>query len=205
MGLSRRTFLSSSIIALTAPRALAQTGHDGHSGMYERLQTPGRIDLPPQALQQRVFDSLAPKAANPGRWVTRAPLPLPRSEMAWATSYEGKMHMVGGYGEQRVDRPYHHVYDDATNSWIVAPPLPKGANHVGVAILGGRLYAIGGHVDQNRRPHAECFAFDLAANTWQPIRPLPQACGAIGCVGIPRQTARHSRSDRRRQREQALR
>jgi len=30
--------------------------------------------------------------------------PLPRSEMAWATVLNDKMHMVGGYGEQRVDR-----------------------------------------------------------------------------------------------------
>ena len=28
-----------------------------------------------------------------------------------------KMHIVGGYGEQRVDRPYHHVYDPATDRW----------------------------------------------------------------------------------------
>jgi N-acetylneuraminic acid mutarotase len=180
---TRRTVLSGSLLVLAAPRALAQSGHEGHSGMYERLDRPGRIDLPPAALQQRVFDSLAPKAANPGRWIGRAPLPLPRSEMAWATALNNRMHLVGGYGEQRVSQPYHHVYDQAGDKWIEAAPLPKPANHVGVAVLDGRLYAIGGHVEQNRRPHAECFAFEPGTNIWRSIRPLPRPFGAIGCIG----------------------
>lgn len=180
--LTRRTLFSSGLAVLASGPALAQSSHEGHSGLYESLQKPGRTDLPQTAVQQRVFDSLAPKTPDQGRWVQRAPLPLPRSEMAWATAYKGKMHLVGGYGEQRVDRPYHHVYDQASDAWIVAPPLPKGANHVGVAVLDGRLYAIGGHVDQNRRPHGECFIFDVASGKWSPIRPLPQPCGAIGCI-----------------------
>jgi N-acetylneuraminic acid mutarotase len=182
MTMSRRSFIATGAAAAATP-VLAQTGHEGHSGLYEQLKQPGRIGLPEIALQQRVYDSLAPKAASQGRWVAKAPLPLPRSEMAWATSHAGRMHVIGGYAEQRVDRPYHHVYDQASDKWLTAAALPRGANHVGVAVLDGRLYAIGGHVDQNRRPHAECFVLDIAADKCQPIRPLPTACGAIGCVG----------------------
>lgn len=150
--------------------------------MYESLRAPGRIDKPAQAAQQNVFDSPAPKAANPGRWMARAPLPLPRSEMAWATGNAGRMHVVGGYAEQRVDRPYHHVYDAASDRWVDAAPLPRGANHVGVAFLDGTLYAIGGFVDQNRKPHGECFVFD--SGKWRAIAPLPQPCGSVACVGF---------------------
>lgn len=60
--------------------------------------------------------------------------------------------------------------------------MPRGANHVGVAILDGQLYAIGGHTEQNRRPHADCFVFDIGASTWRAIRPLPRPCGATGCI-----------------------
>lgn len=102
--------------------------------------------------------------------------------MAWATEHAGRMHLVGGYGEQRVDRPYHPVYDQASDRWVDAAPLPRGANHVGVAVLDGRLYAIGGFVEQNRRPHGECFVWDSAADRWQKIASLPRPCGAIGCV-----------------------
>jgi N-acetylneuraminic acid mutarotase len=95
------------------------------------------------------------------------------------------MHLVGGYGEQRVDRPYHQVYDPTRDQWVDAAPLPKGANHVGVAVLDDVLYAIGGFIEQNRRPHNACFATDLGAGGgWRPIAPLPRACGAMACVAM---------------------
>jgi N-acetylneuraminic acid mutarotase len=190
--LDRRHFLASSAaLALTGgvtSRVQAQSGgHEHHGGLYERLDKAGRVGLPETAATQHVTDSPAPKAANPGRWITRAPLPLPRSEMAWATAHAERMHLVGGYGEQRVDRPYHQVYDPAADRWTDAVALPRGANHVGVAVLDGRLYAIGGFVEQNRKPHNECFVLELASGAsgaWRSIAPLPRACGAVACVGI---------------------
>jgi len=163
MGSSRRHFIVAAGGALAGgcshPTLAPQTvplasEHASHGGMYERLATPGRIGPPELARVQGVFDSMAPRAARPGRWAARAPLPLPRSEMAWAVAVNGRMHVVGGYGEQRVDRPYHHVYDPASDAWQSAAPLPLGANHVGVAALGSTLYAIGGFTEQSRKPHA---------------------------------------------------
>ena len=163
-------------------RDLSQSAHAAHGGMYERLNAPGRVGPPELARVQGVYDSMAPKAARPGRWASRAPLPLPRSEMAWAVAMNGRMHVVGGYGEQRVDRPYHHVYDPDRDAWQTAAPLPLGANHVGVAVLGDTLYAIGGFTEQNRKPHAECFAWSAPQDRWRRIAPLPTACGSVACV-----------------------
>lgn len=184
MTIFRRRFLAATLLALPAARALAQSDHAAHGGLYERLQQPGRIDKPELALQQNVFDSLAPKAATPGRWIAQPPLPLPRSEMAWATAHRDRMHVVGGYGEQRVDRAYHHVFDAATGRWTTAALLPRGANHVGVAFLDGELYAIGGFVEQNRRPHAECFVWNPGRDAWRAIAPLPSPCGSVACVAL---------------------
>ncbi len=178
--LPRRAFLAGGLAALGAGPVLAQ--HENHGPLYERLNQPGRIDVPDQAAIQRVYDSPAPKAADPGRWMARASLPLPRSEMAWATVLDDRMHLVGGYGEQRVDRQYHQVYDPASDRWTDAAALPVGANHVGVAVLNGRLYAIGGHTRQNHTPHALCFVF--AEGAWKPIAPLPRRCGAVACVAF---------------------
>lgn len=121
-------------------------------------------------------------------------MPLPRSEMAWATALDGRMHLVGGYAEQRVDRPYHHVYDPAADAWLTAPPLPLGANHVGVAALDGRLYAIGGFTAQNNTPHGRCFAarrsvdwhlaYDPADDRWAPCAPLPTGRDHTGIVEL---------------------
>jgi hypothetical protein len=179
--IGRRLFVSGSLAFLAAP-AFAQ--HEGHAPPFERLNQPGRIGTPEIAASQRVTDSPAPHASDPGRWVERMPLPIPRTEMAWAAERGGRMHLVGGYAEQRVDRPYHHVYDPGSDSWTSAPELPRGANHVGVAVLDGLLYAIGGFVEQNRRPHAECFVFGAEGEVWSRIAPLPEASGAIACIAL---------------------
>lgn len=176
---NRRQLIASGLLMAVPATAFAQ--HAGH-GQYERLNQPGRVEKPQLAGTQNVFESPAPKAAQPGRWAARADLPLPRSEMAWAAADRGKMHIVGGYGEQRVDRHYHHVYDAATDKWASAAELPRGANHVGVTFLDGKLYAIGGFIEQNRKPHNECFVWDPASDKWRAIQPLPRACGSAAIV-----------------------
>lgn len=179
MKLDRRHFIAGSL-GLAASSALAQ--HEHHSGQFERLNQPGRIGLPDIHKQQAVTDSPASAAATQGRWASKAPLPIPRTEMAWAAEYRGRVHLVGGYAEQRVDRPYHHAYDPQSDKWETLAELPRGANHVGVASHGDRLYAFGGFIEQNRTPHDGVFAFD--GSRWQALRRLPEACGAIACVGI---------------------
>jgi N-acetylneuraminic acid mutarotase len=180
---SRRRFLTGTAATLTAGPAIAQQpGHEHHGPQYERLNQPGRIQKPELAATQNVFDSPVPKAASPGRWSAKAPLPMPRSEMAWATAHEGRMHIVGGYAEQRVDRPYHHVYEAAADAGRCRP-LPLGANHVGVAFLDGKLYAIGGFLEQNRKPHPRGFVYDPKPDRWNELPPLPRPVGSAAVVG----------------------
>lgn len=181
MSLSRRAMITGGL-GLAASSAIAQTPHPHHQGQFERLNQPGRIDTPDLHRQHAVTDSPAPLAGNPGRWEPRAPLPIPRTEMAWAVAYKDRMHLVGGYAEQRVDRPYHHAYDPRADAWEALAELPRGANHVGVAVAGDRLYAVGGFIEQNRTPHDGVFAFD--GTSWHTLRRLPEACGAIACVTL---------------------
>ena len=137
--LSRRSFMAALASTSAAP-AFAQ--HAGHDPVYSNLTDPKVTAAPTEIMQmQQVFDSPAPKAANQGKWVTRAPLPLPRSEMAWATVLNNKMHLVGG-----------------------------------------KLYAIAGFVEQNRKPDNLCYV--LEGETWRTIAPLPKAAAAIACVEL---------------------
>ncbi|MBM6593343.1 Kelch repeat-containing protein [Microvirga pudoricolor] len=187
--MDRRGFLTGAALAvLGVERAAAQ--HSGHHALpeappspdpYARLQGGVPHHLTPEQEAQRVTDSPAPAGAQ-GRWVTRAALPIPRSEMAWATAAEGRMHIVGGYGEGRVDRAYHHVYDPGTDRWFDAAPLPRGANHVAVAAEGDRVYALGGFIEQNRNPDHNAYVYEISSNRWTRIAPLPRPRGAAAAV-----------------------
>ena len=186
--MNRRNLLAAlggiaAVPGLTAPARAQHVLHGLPPDLMSPLKGPGPVVLSPQQLAQRAVDSPAP-AGPPGSWKACAPLPLPRSEMAWATAWEGRMHVVGGYAEQRVDRPYHHVYDPAADRWTPAAPLPLGANHVGVVADGGRLYAIGGFVEQNRAAHGRCFAYEFGADRWTEIAPLSRPRGAASVVAL---------------------
>lgn len=137
--------------------------------------------LTPAEEAQRSFDSPAPTGPQ-GRWVVRAPMPIPRSEMAWATAWQGRMHVVGGYGEGRFNRACHTVYDPMSDRWYDAAQLPRGANHVAVVADAGRVYALGGFIEQNRACDTKAFFYDVASDRWQEIAPLPRPRGAAGAV-----------------------
>ncbi|MEY3730043.1 MAG: hypothetical protein RLZZ57_799, partial [Pseudomonadota bacterium] len=87
---------------MLAGAAAAQ--HHGHHGanipadQMSALRGANPQSLTAEQLAQRVLTSPAP-AGVPGRWVSRAPLPLPRSEMAWGTAWAGKLHVIGGYAQ----------------------------------------------------------------------------------------------------------
>ena len=177
------------IAAGTAASAPAMAQHAGHGGPkplpqaepspdpFTGLQGGKPHHLTPEQEAQRVTASSAPAGA-PGRWVARAALPIPRSEMAWATAWAGRMHIVGGYGEGRVDRTYHHIYDPADDRWYDGAPLPRGANHVSVTAHAGRIYALGGFIEQNRNPDHNAYAYEVASDSWVRIAPLRRPRGA---------------------------
>ncbi len=52
----------------------------------------------------------------------------------------GKIHAVGGRDRESVG--IHRVYDPATNSWSELAPLPNPRDHMGLVVIGGKLYAV---------------------------------------------------------------
>ena len=189
--MQRRTFLGGVGLAL-AGSAAAQTEPPRGAGPvplppspepYHNLRGGVPHHLTPEQEAQRFTASTAP-AGPAGRWEAKAALPLPRSEMAWATAAEGRMHIVGGYGEGQVNRAYHHIYDPRADRWLGGAPLPRGANHVAVCAAGGRVYAFGGFVEQNRRSDTHAYAYEIASDRWVEIAPLPRPRGAAAAVVV---------------------
>jgi hypothetical protein len=187
--MQRRSFVLATAVCAVAGAARAQHAatHDtlppapSSTEPYARLQGGVPHHMTPEQEAQRVTDSPAP-AGPAGRWVARAALPIPRSEMAWATAAHGP-HACGRRlwrrrGQPRLPPHLRPVAD----RWLDGAPLPRGANHVAVAADEGRVYALGGFVEQNRRSDTNAYVYDIAANRWTAIAPLLRPRGAAAAV-----------------------
>src|SRR5262249_43029448 len=79
----------------------------------------------------------------------------------------GKVHAVGGVGRHGRNTPAHEVYDPATNRWTALADVPTARDHLAVAAMDGRLYAVGGRIDGNySRNLASNEAYDPATDRW---------------------------------------
>jgi N-acetylneuraminic acid mutarotase len=133
--------------------------------------------LSPAQRAEALLDSPAP-AGPPGRWVTRALLPVPTSEMGGGAESGGRLHIVGGW----ILHADHYIYDPQDDRWFRAAPLPRAGNHIPVAADAGRCYALGGFEGPNRDAFTDAYAYEIERDRWVPIAPLPRARGAGGAA-----------------------
>ena len=97
---------------------------------------------------------------------------LPDERGAGAAAIVGrKIYFFGGMNEQRtVDMGTHWALDLANQSagWKRLADMPNGRNHLSGVALNGKVYAIGGHYNQewDAVTQREVDAYDPATNTW---------------------------------------
>jgi hypothetical protein len=149
----------------------------------------------PEEVAKPVTNSPAPSGA-PGRWVMRVSLPIPTSESGGGAAWVGRLHIIGGFGEGRVNRTYHHIYEPGGDRWFRATPL-HGPEHEpsrrrlrlrgfgrplevcraiaaragragGAAILDGHIHLLGGAAapKDERASVAWHKVYDPKADTW---------------------------------------
>lgn len=123
-----------------------------------------------------------------GTWRTAAPMPTKRIEVA-AAALDGKVYVVGGFEKPSLGNmlnfaitPSVEMYDPATDRWTSKRPLPVGLHHVGIGVVGGRLYIIGGYSKSGLsvwNPVATVYAYDPTTDTWTERAPMPTVRGAL--------------------------
>ncbi|GAA2694016.1 MULTISPECIES: kelch repeat-containing protein [Actinosynnema] len=125
---------------------------------------------------------------NPASWRAVADLPQARSEVAVAEA-GGLVHVVGGTalvdGEPHWATTLVTAYDPSADRWTERAPLPEPLTHVGLAGLGGRLYAFGGftgivHLD----PRRAAYCYDPGRDEWTALPELPAALGSVGVAAV---------------------
>jgi N-acetylneuraminic acid mutarotase len=113
---------------------------------------------------------------------TYEPLPdLPVERAAGQLEWlDGALHWFGGTNLARTaDVGDHYVLDlaNGATTWTVAASLPNPRNHLGSAVLGGKIYAVGGqhHHDAALVTQDDLDVYDPAADTWTELTGLPVA------------------------------
>lgn len=109
-------------------------------------------------------------------WTARASLPAARVRGAGAAvAHRGRLYYVGGLQDNGATAvALADVYDPATDSWTSLPDMPTPRDHLGLAVVGERLYAVGGRAAAFDTEVDATQAFDLATGKWSGgLAPLP--------------------------------
>ncbi len=120
-------------------------------------------------------------SAAPSAWETRAPMPLPRTEVS-AAVVGNEIVVLGGFtidggASRRVD-----AYSPARDTWRRLPDLPIGVHHAMAVGAGGKPYVLGGYTVTGATLRA---AFVLENGAWRslPRMPFPRAAAGAGVAG----------------------
>ena len=121
-------------------------------------------------------------AQTKGEWVTKAPAPTKRTEVA-AAAARGKIYVVGGFvrGISFIS-PAVEEYDPRTDTWRERTPLPSGLHHAGIGVVNDRIYVIGGFehaILSIWNPVSSVYEYDPGADRWTVRKPMPTPRGAL--------------------------
>lgn len=135
-----------------------------------------------------VYDPAAPKPAGDVYWAAFDPLTTPRWQMGMASD-SGTLYLVGGAdatGPVATVEAYNVALRDASvagqaAAWLPRAPLPEARTRLAVAVLDGKLYAIGG--ERDGVPLATASVYDPATNAWAALPSLPEPRASLAAAG----------------------
>ncbi|MEM8488173.1 MAG: kelch repeat-containing protein [Bacteroidota bacterium] len=132
-------------------------------------------------------------AVNTDTWVVGSTIPASRRRgSGGAVHYNGKIYLVGGstggHGGSAVRKNQFDEYDPVTDTWTTLPSAPFARDHVHAAVVGNKLYVIGGRNGSNGDNVEEVDVYDFNAGSWSTLPgasdfPIPRAGASSVAVG----------------------
>jgi hypothetical protein len=106
-------------------------------------------------------------------WSSLASMPSTRFTPALVSdTAAGKIYAVGGWDASNQNPTgINEAYDSATNTWATKLPMPTPRGDVGVALLNGLIYVVGGSTVN--APVSTVETYDVASQSWANAIPLP--------------------------------
>jgi N-acetylneuraminic acid mutarotase len=123
-----------------------------------------------------LLTAVAPAA--PRDWETRAPLPVPRTEVA-AAVFGSEIGVMGGFTAAGDASARADAYSPSEDRWRRLPDLPIGVHHAMAVGAAGRLYVLGGYRARGEPVRA---AFVLEGARWRALPRMPFARAAAGAA-----------------------
>lgn len=129
-----------------------------------------------------VYDTLTDE------WHPIASLSRPRGA-ASAIELDGKIHILGGRDVRSVE--WHEIYDPSTDSYTIlsgmrgstgTQPFVGQRDHMGVAVVDGKIHAIGGRMDSYDFNTTLNAVYDPQEDRWSFRAPMPTARSGPSCV-----------------------
>jgi N-acetylneuraminic acid mutarotase len=131
------------------------------------------------------------------RWRSGVPLPVPRAEGVVAAA-NGKVYVIGGrvrasaqaaHFNDHVDTAVVEAFDPKTSRWSRLPDAPTARNSAASAVIGGKIYVVGGRqalkqADGSLRQVnvGALEVLDPATGGWTTRAPMPQAQGGLAAA-----------------------
>lgn len=110
-------------------------------------------------------------------YTSMPPLPFPRAGGV-LVRVDRLLYYFGGSNSSRKDAGAQWSLNiDTGTTWTTRAPMPTPRNHLGGAVLNGKIYAVGGQSGQDAAAvyRNNVDAYDPATNTWTAVASLPLA------------------------------
>ncbi|CAG9830013.1 unnamed protein product [Diabrotica balteata] len=119
-------------------------------------------------------------------WYRLARLTVPRSGLGGAF-IKGTFYAVGGRHNSpgnSYDSDWVDKYNPVKDNWRPCSPMTSPRNRVGVAVMDGLLYAVGGSVGNKYHNSVECY--DPETDRWTAVKPMHYKRLAVGVAVVNR-------------------
>jgi hypothetical protein len=114
--------------------------------------------------------------ADSDAWTVKQNLPSPKAD-GTAAVYDGKLYVVGGYGQGALDpRSETYAYDPSTDTWTQEASMPTARWGPIAVEFNGKIYVFGGSVNVNE-------VYDPETDTWLTKGNLPSGFNQ-GLMGV---------------------
>ncbi|XP_071116655.1 kelch-like ECH-associated protein 1B isoform X2 [Haliotis cracherodii] len=129
------------------------------------------------------FECYNPKS---NQWHRLPDLPTPRSGLS-ACLVRGALYVVGGRNNSpdgNMDSNTLDMYDPMRNVWTPRSPMTVPRNRVGVGVIDGMIYAVGGSQGQTHHKSAE--KYDPELDCWTMVSTMSTNRIGVGCAVVNR-------------------